>query len=397
YGIIGANGAGKSTFLRVLSGDLEPTRGNVTMDKNQRMSILSQNQNAFDKLTVLEAVICGYKTLYSVMKEKENLYAKTDFSDADGVRACELEATFAELNGWEAESEAQILLNALNIPEEHQYLLMSEIDHKEKVKILLAQALFGKPDILLLDEPTNNLDAKTERWLENYLMNFEGTILIVSHNRHFLNNVCTHICDVDYGQINIFVGNYDFWYESSQLIVRQLRDQNAKAEQRAKELQDFIARFSANASKSKQATSRKKELEKLTIENIKPSLRKYPFIDFKFEKNIGKDILTVEHLTKKGFFEDISFTVHKDEKIGFLCSNSLSLEMLFNVISGEMSADSGEILFGKTITTSYLPQNNAKYFEHCDLPLVEWLSQYSSDHHEEFLRGWLGKMLFSGD
>ncbi|MEG1519838.1 MAG: ATP-binding cassette domain-containing protein, partial [Clostridia bacterium] len=323
YGVIGANGAGKSTFLRVISGNLEPNAGNVTIDKNKRMSVLAQNQNAFDTYTVLDTVVSGHEKLFSIMKEKEALYAKEDFTDEDGIRAGELESEFGDLGGWEAESEAQILLNDLKIPEDHQYVLMEDIDAKEKVKILLARALFGKPDILLLDEPTNNLDIKTTRWLEKYLIGYEGTIIIVSHNRHFLNNVCTHICDVDYGEIRIFVGNYDFWYESSQLIARQQKDQNASMEQRAKELQEFIARFSANASKSKQATSRKKELEKLTIENIKPSMRKYPFIDFKFEKMIGKEILTVENLTKKGYFDNISFTMQKDDKIALIGNNSL--------------------------------------------------------------------------
>lgn len=397
YGVIGANGAGKSTFLRVLSGDLEPNKGDVTIGKNERMSVLSQNQNAFDGITVLDAVICGHKRLYSIMKEKDSLYAKEDFNDADGIRAGVLEEEFSELNGWEAESNAQILLNALRVPEEHQYTLMGDIDAKEKVKILLAQALFGNPDILLLDEPTNNLDAKTVRWLEKYLIDFENTIIIVSHNRHFLNNVCTHICDVDYGQINIFLGNYDFWYETSQLMARQMKEQNKKSELRAKELQEFIARFSANASKSKQATSRKKELEKLTIENIKPSMRKYPYIDFKFERLIGNQILSVENLTKKGYFEDLTFTVKTDEKIAFLCSNSLTMEKLFDILAGEDEADSGTIEWGKTIITTYFPQNNQKYFDDCELNLVKWIGQYSKENHEEYLRGWLGRMLFSGE
>lgn len=397
YGVIGANGAGKSTFLRVISGSLEPNKGSVSIEKNKRMSVLAQNQNAFDDYTVLDTVISGHEKLFSIMKEKDMLYAKEDFSDADGIRAGELESEFGDLDGWEAESNAQILLNELKVPEEHQYTLMSEIDAKEKVKILLARALFGKPDILLLDEPTNNLDIKTIRWLERYLIDYEGAIIIVSHNRHFLNNVCTHICDVDYGEIKIFVGNYDFWYESSQLIAKQLKDQNASMEQRAKELQEFIARFSANASKSKQATSRKKELEKLTIENIKPSLRKYPFIDFKFEKMIGKEVLTVEGLTKKGYFEDISFTLQKDDKIAFISDKSLSIEMLFAILAGVEQADSGEIFWGKSIIPTYLPQNHEDYFDDCHMSLVEWIGQFSKDNHEEFLRSWLGRMLFSGN
>ncbi len=397
YGVIGANGAGKSTFLRVLSGDLEPNKGDVTMDKTERMSVLQQNQNAMDDRTVIEAVISGHARLYEIMKEKDELYSKEDFTEEDGIRAGDLEGEFGELDGWEAESNASILLNALHIPEDHHYMLMGDIDAKEKVKVLLAQALFGKPDILLLDEPTNNLDSKTVRWLENYLMDFEATVIIVSHNRHFLNNVCTHICDVDFGQINIFVGNYDFWYESSQLMARQMRDQNKKSEQRAKELQEFIARFSANASKSKQATSRKRELEKLTIENIKPSMRKYPFIDFKFERMIGNEILNVEGLTKKGYFENISFMVKKDEKIAFICRNSLVLEMLFDIIAGVKEADSGTVTWGMTIIPTHFPSNNDAFFEGCDLSLTQWLSQYSKDNHEEYLRSWLGRMLFSGE
>lgn len=397
YGVIGANGAGKTTFLRVLSGDLEPNMGDVVIGKNERMSVLSQNQNAFDDLTVIDAVICGHQTIYSIMKEKEALYMKEDFTDADGIRAGELESEFGELGGWEAESDAQILLNALKVPESYHFTLMSEIDSKLKVKILLAQALFGNPDILLLDEPTNNLDAKTVRWLENYLLEFESTIIIVSHNRHFLNNVCSHICDVDFGKISIFMGNYDFWYETSQIMARQAKDLNKKNEQRAKELKDFISRFSANASKSKQATSRKKELEKLPLDSFKASMRKYPFIDFKFERPIGKQILSVENLTKKGYFENVSFIIKADEKIGFLCSNSLVIEKLFEILLGEEESDGGTIEWGKTIITSYFPQNNQSFFEGCNLNLVEWLGQFSKETYVEFLRGWLGRMLFSGE
>ena len=397
YGIIGANGAGKSTFLKVLSGEVEPNKGDVTLDKTERMSVLQQNQNAFDSVTVLRAVMLGHKRLVDIMDEKDALYAKTDFTEEDGVRASELESEFAELGGWEAEYEAQTLLNALDITEEHYYTLMADLDAKHKVKVLLAQALFGNPDVLLLDEPTNNLDIKTVRWLENYLLDFENTIIIVSHNRHFLNKVCTHICDVDYGKINMMLGNYDFWYETSQLLARQQRDQNKKNEQRAKELQDFIARFAANASKSRQATSRKKELEKLTISDFKPSLRKYPFIDFKYEKDIGNDILMVEGLTKKGYFENISFTVQRDEKIGIVSDKSTTVSMLYDILTGKVQPDSGTVRWGKTISVSYFPENNNEYFQGCDLNLVQWLSQYSKDHYEEYLRGWLGRMLFSGE
>ena len=397
YGIIGANGAGKSTFLKVLSGEIEPQKGYVSMDKNERMSVLQQNQNMFDNETVLRTVMLGYKRLVEVMDEKDALYAKPDFSEEDGVRAADLESEFAEMNGYDAEFQAAQLLNALDIHEELHYSLMSDLDAKQKVRVLLAQALFGEPDVLLLDEPTNNLDIKTVRWLENYLMDFENTIIIVSHNRHFLNKVCTNICDVDYGQIHMYVGNYDFWYQTSQLLARQQKEQNKKAEQRAKELQEFIARFAANASKSRQATSRKKELEKLTINDFKPSLRKYPFIDFKFEKDIGNDILMVEGLSKEGYFNNISFTVQHGEKIGVVSDKSTTVTMLYEILMGREQPDSGTIRWGKTISVSYFPQNNNEYFENCDLNLVEWLSQYSNDHYEEYLRGWLGRMLFSGE
>lgn len=396
YGVIGANGAGKSTFLRVLSGDLEPNKGEVALGKNERMSVLMQDQNAFDKETVIRTVMLGHKRLVEIMDEKDALYSKEDFTEEDGVKASELENEFAEMNGWEAESEAEKLLHDLEIPSEDFYCLMGELDAKKKVKILLAQALFGNPDVLLLDEPTNNLDLKTISWLENFLMDYPNTAIVVSHNRYFLNKVCTHICDVDYGKINIFVGNYDFWYQTSQLMARQLKDQNKKAEQRAKELQEFIARFSANASKSRQATSRKKELEKLTITDIKISSRKYPYIDFKYDREIGNDILFVEGLTKNGYFKDVSFTVSKDEKIGFVTDNSKVITMLFDILIGKEEADAGSVKWGKTIKTTYLPQNNDEYFKGCRMPLVEWLSQYSYDHFEEFLRGWLGRMLFSG-
>ena len=397
YGIIGANGAGKSTFLKVLSGEIEPNKGGVSLDKNERMSVLAQNQNKYDNETALRTVMLGHKRLVEIMDEKDALYAHTDFTEEDGVRASELESEFAELGGWEAESEAQTLLNELDIGNEYHYMLMGDLDAKQKVRVLLAQALFGNPDVLLLDEPTNNLDLKTVRWLENYLLDFENTIIIVSHNRHFLNKVCTHICDVDFGKINLFLGNYDFWYQTSQLLARQQKDANKKAEQRAQELKDFIARFAANASKSRQATSRKKELEKLTISDFKPSLRKYPFIDFKYEREIGNDILIVEGLSKEGYFKNVSFTVQKGDKIGVLSDNSTAVTMLYDILMGKAEPDAGSVKWGKTILSSYFPQNNSEYFDGCSLSLVQWLSQFSKDHYEEYLRGWLGRMLFSGE
>ena len=397
YGIIGANGAGKSTFLKVLSGDIDPTRGTVGYGKNQRISVLKQNQNDFDDYTVMRTVLMGHKRLVEIMDEKDALYCKEDFTEADGERAAELENEFAEMGGWEAESEAASLLNALKIDEEYHERYMSELDPKLKVKILLAQALFGNPDILILDEPTNNLDAKSVIWLENFLMDFKNTLIIVSHNRHFLNKVCTHICDVDYGRINMYVGNYDFWYETNQLLARQAKEANKKAEQRAKELQDFIARFAANASKSRQATSRKKELEKLTLNDIKPSLRRYPYINFDFTQEVGKDVLTVEGLTKRGYFTDISFTVQRGEKIAFISEKTTSLGMFFDVLMGKEKADKGTFKWGKTITPTYMPQNYDDYFDGCKLSLVEWLDRFSEDHTETYLRSWLGRMLFSGD
>ncbi|MDE6372831.1 MAG: ATP-binding cassette domain-containing protein [Clostridia bacterium] len=398
YGIIGANGAGKSTFLKILSGALEPTRGSVSVGKNQRISVLNQNQNDFDDCTVMRTVLMGHKRLVEIMDQKDSLYCKEDFSEEDGILASELETEFAELGGWEAESEAASLLNELKFGEEYHDKLMGELDGKQKVKILLAQALFGNPDILILDEPTNNLDAKSIMWLENFLLDFKNTIIIVSHNRHFLNKVCTHICDVDYGHINMYVGNYDFWYETNQLLAKQAREANKKAEARAKELQEFIARFSANASKSRQATSRKKELEKLTLEDIKPSMRKYPYINFEFEQELGKDILTVEGLTKKGFFEDVSFTLQKGEKVAFLSDKSINVSMLFDILMGIEKADSGTFKWGKTVNLSYVPQNFDDFFDGVQLSLVEWINQYAvKDHTESYLRGWLGRMLFSGD
>ncbi len=398
YGIIGANGAGKSTFLKILSGALEPTKGTVSVGKNQRISVLNQNQNDFDDCTVMRTVLMGHKRLVDIMDQKDALYCKEEFSEEDGILASELETEFAELGGWEAESEAAALLNELKFGEEYHDKLMGELDGKQKVKILLAQALFGNPDILILDEPTNNLDAKSIMWLENFLLDFKNTIIIVSHNRHFLNKVCTHICDVDYGHINMYVGNYDFWYETNQLLAKQAREANKKAEARAKELQEFIARFSANASKSRQATSRKKELEKLTLEDIKPSMRKYPYINFEFEQELGKDILTVDGLTKKGFFEDVSFTLQKGEKVAFLSDKSINVSMLFDILMGIEKADSGTFKWGKTVNPSYVPQNFDDFFDGVELSLVEWINQYAvKDHTESYLRGWLGRMLFSGD
>ncbi len=397
YGIIGANGAGKSTFLKILTGEIEPNTGEILITPGERMSVLEQNQNKYDNETVLDTVLLGHKRLMEIQKEKDELYAKPDFSEADGIRAGELETEFAELGGWEADGEAKSLLQSLGVEEGLFYEQMANVDAKIKVKVLLAQALFGNPDILILDEPTNNLDFKTIRWLENFLLDFQNIVIIVSHNRHFLNKVCTHICDVDFGQINMYLGNYDFWYETSQLLARQAKEQNKKAEQRAKELKDFIARFSANASKSKQATSRKKELEKLTIEDFKPSSRKYPYVDFKYEQEIGKEILKVEKLTKKGMFKNLSFTVEHGQKIVFLSNNSLVLTTLFNILAGKEQADSGEFRFGKTIKYSYLPQDNREFFDGCHLSIVDWLRQYSKDKTESYVRGWLGRMLFSGE
>ncbi len=397
YGIIGANGAGKSTFLKILTGEIAPNKGEVVISPNERMSVLNQNQEAFNEFTAIETVIRGHKRLVDIMQEKDALYAKPDFDDKDGMKAAELEAEFAELNGWEAESDAETLLNKFGVDSSNHYKLMSEIEPKVKVKVLLAQALFGNPDILVLDEPTNNLDVVTTKALEDFLLEFENILIIVSHNRHFLNKVCTHICDVDYGQINMFTGNYDFWYETSQLMLRQAKEQNKKMEQRAKELQDFIARFSANASKSKQATSRKKELEKITLNDLKPSSRKYPYIDFKVEREAGNDILIVENLTKKGVFENVSFRVNKGDKIGFVSSKESKITALFKILSGEDTDYTGTVKIGKTITMSYMPQNYNNYFDGNDENLVEWLANYSTEKDQTFLRGWLGRMLFSGE
>ncbi len=398
YGIIGANGAGKSTFLKILSGELESTSGEVIRDPKERMSVLRQNQNEFDNETVMRTVLLGNKRLIEVMEEKDALYAKPDFNEEDGIRAAELEGEFAEMNGWEAESDAATLLNGLGIPSDIHYSLMGELDAKIKIKVLLAQALFGNPDILLLDEPTNNLDYKSCMWLENFLANFENTVIIVSHDRHFLNNVCTHICDVDYGKIKIFVGNYEFWYESSQLLLEQQKDQNKKAQEKAKELQEFIARFSANKSKAKQATSRKKLLEKLDLSGVEPSTRKYPFIGFKQTREVGNDILEVNHLTKKGLFEDLSFTINKNDKVAILSENSMVITTLFNILQGKEEPDSGTFKWGVTTSRSFLMQDNKELFSNKNLDLIKWLRQYSKeDETESFLRGWLGRVLFRQD
>ena len=397
YGIIGANGAGKSTFIKILSGEIEPTNGHVEIDKNERMSVLKQNQNEYDNETVLRTVLLGHKRLIEIMEEKDALYSKEEFTDADGERAAYLEGEFADMNGWEAESDAATLLNGLGIPDELHYSLMSELDGKQKVKVLLAQAVFGNPDILLLDEPTNNLDIKATRWLENFIYNFENTVLIVSHDRHFLNNVCNYICDVDYGQINLYGGNYEFWYESSQLALKQAKDINKKAEQKIKELEEFIARFSANASKSKQATSRKKALDKIQVADIKPSTRKYPFIGWEADREVGNDIVTVENISKEGLFKNLSFTINRKEKVAILSSNSLITTTLFNILAGVEKPDSGTIKWGVTTSISYLPQNNSEFFDGVNKTLIDWLRQYSKDENETFIRGFLGRMLFSGD
>lgn len=398
YGIIGANGAGKSTFLKLLSGEIESTEGEVIKDPKERMSVLRQNQNAFDDQTVIKTVLLGHKRLVETMNEKEVYYAKESLTDEEGMRLSDLEGEFMELNGWEAESDAATLLNGLGVSDEYHYELMGSLDAKIKIKVLLAQALFGNPDILLLDEPTNNLDYKSTRWLENFLLNFDNTVLIVSHDRHFLNNVCTHICDVDYGKIKLYVGNYEFWYESSQLLLQQQKDQNKKAEQKAKELQEFIARFSANKSKARQATSRKKLLDKLVLTDIEPSSRKYPFIGFKQAREVGNDILIVDNLTKKGLFENLSFTVRKGDKIAFLAENSMIITTLFNILLGKEEADSGSYKWGITTSVSYLMQDNKEFFSDERLDLINWLRQFSPDDQtESFIRGWLGRMLFSGE
>ena len=400
YGVIGANGAGKSTFLKILSGEVEPNTGEVILDPNTRMSVLKQDHYQYDEYQVLETVIMGNERLYQIMKEKDALYAKPDFSDEDGIRASELEGEFADLNGWEAESEASSLLQGLGIGTESHFKNVSELTGAEKVKVLLAQALFGNPGVLVLDEPTNHLDLKAVNWLEDFLGNFEGTVIVVSHDRHFLNAVCTHMADVDFGKIKLYVGNYDFWYESSQLALQMAKDQNKKKEEKIKELQEFIARFSANASKSKQATSRKKLLDKITLDDIQPSSRRYPFVGFKPEREVGNDILTVKNLSKTidgvKVLDNVSFMVNKNDKIA-LIGNEIAITTLFKILSGEIEPDEGEFKWGITITTSYFPNDNTEYFEGCTLSLVDWLRQYSEEKSESYIRGFLGRMLFSGE
>lgn len=401
YGVIGANGAGKSTLLRILAGELEPSKGDVFITPGERLAVLRQDHFAYDGVRVLDTVIMGHERLFNIMKEKEALYCKEDFSDDDGIRAAELEGEFAELDGWEAETNAEKLLVGLGIPKREHSLLMSELSGGEKVKVLLAQALFGNPDILLMDEPTNHLDFAANKWLEEFLINYENTIIVVSHDRHFLNMVCTHMVDVDFGKINLFVGNYDFWYESSQLALKLLKDQNKKSEEKIKELERFIARFSSNASKAKQATSRKKLLDKIKVEDIMPSSRRYPFVGFKPGRETGKDILFVEGLSKtidgQKILDKISFTVKKGDKIAFLSRNKAAVTVLFKILSGEMEPDEGAFKWGTTISMDYLPKDNSKWFEDCELNLVDWLRQFSVEKEETFIRSFLGKMLFSGD
>ncbi|RQD69109.1 MAG: ATP-binding cassette domain-containing protein [Tindallia sp. MSAO_Bac2] len=401
YGVIGANGAGKSTFLRILSGEVEPNTGDVHISPGLRMSVLKQDHFQFDEVEVLETVIRGNERLYQIMKEKDEIYAKEDFSDEDGMKAADLEAEFAELNGWEAESEASSLLQGLGIPTELHSKKMEVLQGAEKVKVLLAQALFGNPDILVLDEPTNHLDIHSIRWLEEFLINFDGIVIFVSHDRYFLNKTCTHMVDVDFGKIKMFTGNYDFWYESSQLALQMMKDQNRKKEEKVKQLQDFIARFSANASKSRQATSRKKILDKITLDDIQPSTRRYPYVGFKPEREVGKEILTVEGLSKtidgEKLLNNVSFTVGKEDKIAFVGENELANTTLMKILSGELEPDEGTVKWGITITTAYLPKDNADYFDRENLNLVEWLRQYSEEESEVYLRGFLGKMLFSGE
>ena len=400
YGLIGANGAGKSTFLKILSGEIEPNKGEVILDKGERLSVLKQDHYAFEGYTVIDTVMMGNGELYKIMKEKDAIYSKPDFSEEDGMKAAKLEERFAELDGWNAESDAAKMLNDLGIDVDLHYKYMSEIEAKDKVKVLLAQALFGNPAILVLDEPTNHLDIKAVNWLEDFLINFEGTVIVVSHDRHFLNTVCTNMADVDFGKIKLYVGNYDFWYESSQLALQMAKDQNKKKEENIKELQDFIARFSANASKSKQATSRKKLLDKITLEDIQPSSRRYPFVGFKPEREVGNDILTVKDLSKTidgvKVLDNVSFILNKNDKIAFI-GNEIAITTLFKILAGEMEPDSGEFKWGITITHSYFPNDNSKYFNDCELSLVDWLRQYSDEKSESYIRGFLGRMLFSGE
>ena len=401
YGLIGANGAGKSTFLKILAGDIEAQEGHVSMGKDERLSVLKQNHFEYDEFTVLETVIMGNKRLYEVMQEKDAIYAKPDMTDEDGMRAAELEGEFAEMNGWVAESDAATLLNGLGIGDELHYTKMADLEGSDKVKVLLAQALFGEPDVLLLDEPTNHLDLKAIQWLEEFLINFEQTVIVVSHDRHFLNKVCTHIADLDFGKIQLYVGNYDFWYESSQLAQKMMQDQNKKKEEKIKELQAFVARFSANASKSKQATSRKKMLDKIELDDIRPSSRKYPFINFQIGREIGNDVLTVDGLTAsldgETLFKDIRFSMNKEDKIVLLGSPNAKTA-LFDILMEQATPDAGTFKWGVTTPQSYFENDHDKYFTGSEKTLVEWLRQYSPDDEtESFLRGFLGRMLFSGE
>ena len=401
YGIIGANGAGKSTFIKILSGELEPTSGSVVLDPKRRMSVLKQNQSLFDDYTVLDTVIIGNQRLYDCGKEKDAIYEKEDFTDEDGIRAAELEEEFAELGGWEAESDAGRILQGLGVDVSLHQSLMRDVDPRLKVKVLLAQALFGHPDVILLDEPTNNLDLASVVWLEDFLMDYEGTVLVVSHDRYFLNNVCTHIVDIDYGKIKMYVGNYDFWYESSQLMQKVMREQNKKNEEKIKELQSFIQRFSANKSKSRQATSRRKLLDKLTVEEMPASSRRYPYVGFQMDREAGKEILAVEGLTKTvdgvKVLDAVSFRVNKGDKIAFVGQDEIATTTLFRIITGELEPDAGSYKWGGTTSLSYFPKDNTAYFEGNDMNLLQWLNQYSTDNTETYLRGFLGKMLFSGD
>ncbi len=401
YGIIGANGAGKSTFLKLLSGEIEPTGGNIEITPGERLAVLQQDHYAFDDYEVLRTVIMGHKRLVEIMDEKDALYAKPDFSEEDGMKASELEAEFAELNGWDAESEAARLLNGLGIPEDEHTMKMADLTAKEKVRVLLAQALFGNPDILLLDEPTNHLDVESINWLEDFLAGFENTVIVVSHDRHFLNQVCTYICDVDFGAIQLYAGNYDFWYQSSQLALQLQKEQNKKAEEKIKELQNFIARFAANAAKSKQATSRKKLLDKIKVEDIKPSSRRYPYIAFTPDREAGDQLLQVDGISKtvdgEQVLKNVSFTLKRGDKVAFVGPNSIGKTMLFKILMGEEEPDEGTFKWGVTTTQAYLPADNSAYFDGVSLSLVDWLRQYSKDPDETFVRGFLGRMLFSGE
>lgn len=400
YGLIGANGAGKSTFLKILSGEIETTKGDVIMNAGERLSVLQQDHFKYNDYTVLDTVIMGNKRLYDVMKEKEEIYAKPDFSDEDGAKAADLEAEFAEMNGWEAESDAATLLNGLGVETDYHYKLMAELEDTLKVKVLLAQALFGNPDVLLLDEPTNHLDLDAIAWLEEFLINFDNTVIVVSHDRYFLNKVCTHIADIDYGKIQLYAGNYDFWYESSQLMIKQMKEANKKKEEKIKELQEFIQRFSANASKSKQATSRKRALEKIELDEMRPSSRKYPYIDFRPNREIGNEVLTVEGLSKsvdgEKILDNISFTIGREDKVAFVGPNTLATTMLFKILAGEEEPDEGTYKWGVTTSQGYFPKDNTKEFDN-DLTIVDWLTQFSEEKDATYVRGFLGRMLFAGD